>query len=722
MKKESTKKSESQYEQIQRWENQKSTWIKDYEATIRQGKMMRDFLWIPDQQSSTIEKQTKRVKGRSVVEMNWLKTAQGQIESEFMQAAPQVVILPASQETPQELVNIKAGIYRDICYESKADDVNAKCFVDALTIGFSAQEVVVEYEKPGSLKKVLRHRKPKDALMCFWDRNAKDPTKVDGAYAGYEQDESVAYLEQEYPNGDFSMYQNKDTDTAIVTYRYQKNFKRTRWYWVEGFDKQITKKEYDRFVKVDLPALNELAEKRYYANIENRGLDKESMPPFIPVQAPIVKHKETSLDWDIEWICYHQKQILARKTIPIKTLPLIFWPGNTKVVGNHEIALPFVIDATVPQQIYNQTLGQIMDEIYRAFGTRIMANEATIKNKADKWADLSNSMLLTYKVPPNENSMTACPKVETAPSFDPALLGLAQQMQAAIASILGRSPENMGGETNAHDFSSILLRKMAGDSAAGVWYMNAMQALQQIARTDIEWMPFVHDKEQNIRVRGKNGSHTYKKINVQSEDYHPNGQRVIDPKTGMPPIKNDMRSGEFSVEAIGGPSFAMQKLAGIHLMSKLLENPELFPILIDLFGEQLPFEWGNELSNRAKIAGLVNGKVVAHDEGKEYQPPPPTAKEKLAALGAVADIIDKKSVIAQAEAKTASAKIGAVGDLIESQEKLTTAISDSVKAFAEAPLPQISSAIEQLEEMSETTSGMIEQIEDQLNQGNATPE
>lgn len=702
---------------INNFEADKNDFYRYYQQTIKQAQMMENFTLIPDKQSSFMEKQTKRVKGRHVSEINKIKMVQSQIESEYMQAAPQAIILPGSKNTPQKIVNIKAGKYRDDWYESKGDWVSAKCFWDSLITGYSAIEWVNVQEKPGSSDRCLRLQKPKNCLTAYFDKFARKPNKEDGNFCGYDYTVSVDFAKNEWPDADWNDYKHPRIESATINRRYEKRYKRQMFYTVRGFDKPIEKKDYDDFVKTHLPALNKLAKERYESNVPSIEALGGTSEPYIPLVAPEVLKKEKTVDWDVWMIHYHKKQILEEEKLPIKSFPMKFWPGNVKEVDNQEIAMAFGIDATVPQQIFNQTISTIQDQISRAPGAKIFAARGAVRNNMQGWADQSNTILGVYDIPPGETALSAKPSMESAPSFDPQLLAVVEKMEQLITSVLGRNAENMGGESNAHDFGAILLRKMAGDSGAGVWYMGALMTLGSTTETWLEWAPHVYNRERVIRLRNKDNTHDYETINSPKIEFDKNNQMILDKISGMVPIENDMSSGEFSVHAIGGPSFAMQKLASMQLMQKMmLEQPQWQSILGDLFGEDLPFEWGPVFSQRFKTAGFLNPQVQAKDEGEDYQSPPPTAEQKLQELAAVVEAITQKAKLATAHADIAKAKSEVITSAIDVQKETVTAIGDSVKAFAEAPDASIAEAIKTLEDLSNANDEMLDQLEDVMTQ------
>lgn len=702
---------------VNNFEAEKNDWNRYYQQTIKQARMMENFTLMPDKQSSFIEKQTKRIKGRHVSEINKIKMVQSQIESEYMQAAPQAIILPGSKNTPQKIVNIKSGKYRDDWYESKGDWISAKCFWDSLITGYSAIEWVNVQEKPGSSDRCLRLEKPKNSLNVFFDKFARKPNKEDGNFCGYEFTVSVDFAKNEWPDADWDDYKNPRIESAVITRRYEKRYKRQMFYTVRGFDKPIEKKDYDDFVKNHLPALNKLAQERYEANIPVIEAIGGTVEPFIPLIAPEILRKDKTLDWDVWMIHYHKQEILEEEKLPIKSFPLKFWPGNVKEVDDQEIAVPFGLDATVPQQIFNQTVSAIQDQISRAPGARIFAARGAVRNNMQNWADMSNTILGVYDIPPGETAVSAKPSMESAPSFDVNLLAIVEKMEQLITSVLGRSAENMGGESNAHDFGAILLRKMAGDSGAGVWYMGALMTSASVTETWLEWAPHIYNRERIIRIRNKDNTHDYETINSPRIEFDEKNQLILDKISGMVPIENDMTFGEFSVHAIGGPSFAMQKLASIQLMQKLmLEQPQWQSILGDLFGEELPFEWGPVFSQRFKTAGFLNPEVQAQDEGEDYQPPPPTVTEKLQALAGFAELKTQEAKLVTAKADIIKAKSGVINSAVDVQKETVTAIGDSVKAFAEAPSASIAEAIQTLEDLSDANDEMIDELEDAITQ------
>ncbi len=84
-------------------------------------------------------------------------------------------------------------------------------------------------------------------------------------------------------------------------------------------------------------------------------------------------------------------------------------------------------------------------------------------------------------------------------------------------------------------------------------------------------------------------------------------------------IENTLEGGDFDVEIDAGPSFAVQKSEALEFFQQTLQaSPQVFPLIADLWAENLDIEKRQQVIERFKT--MVPPEILAKEEGK---PPPP---------------------------------------------------------------------------------------------------
>lgn len=687
-------------------------WYAYYDDANELGDRMRKFLYEGGGQWDSKTKEDNQRRFKRTFENNSVRSIQTQLESEMRDSAPEALLIAAHENIPTEIIETKVGLYREDCYQSNTPYVYTQAFTNQMDLGYGAIRLVAKQENPRSFNCVLRYKPVRDATVCWFDPSADDICKQDGDGCGFSEDVSLSKLERIYPDKDFTKDLSENGKCVKVRHAYVKCYQALTWCrLINGHE--MTLSEYNKRKK-KLEKINKDREKQYKKEVKRMredGVQEEFIPKFVPVEMPEIVKRLKSLDnYKLMHVIRTSSYILDRSYLPITRFPLHFVPGNVKWSSGKEKPLPFCVDAMTPQQLLNTTISQIMDSVDRAIGSRWVAPDPAVRSRIGQWARQGENMILTYDAimtgSGQANWEMARPTLETAPAVDQTLLMVYQQCQADIRMTLGRSAESTGEESNTETYGGIMLRRMASDAASGVITLNLMAAIAETAKTYLEWMPFVYDNERNIKIRGEDGTHKYKTINEITGEMDMYQEYLV---------KNDMRQGEFTIEAHGGPSFAMQRLAGIHLLMQLMaQDPELKSISYDLLFKELPFAYGTELGRRAKETGLVNPIIVAQEKGEEPQPPQPTEEQKIEQAKVHIEALKQLVALRGVEQKDREYIIKGLQSVLDLQSDTVTALATEAKAFGMAPLPQINQTMQQTEGMLTNQGAFLQTQEKNL--------
>ncbi len=198
---------------------------------------------------------------------------------------------------------------------------------------------------------------------------------------------------------------------------------------------------------------------------------------------------------------------------------------------------------------------------------------------------------------------------------------LLQQFQRGsqdIREILGFS-ENEA--LQGHDMSGKARRerKLEGSMSCYVWFDNLNQAIEQGGRVVLDLLPVIAGEEERHMIvskpDGRTEPITLNKITGQDE----NGNNLRD---------NQLDTEDYDVEIDTGPSFAVQKEVALEFMQQTLAaNPQVFPLIADLWAKNLDVQFMKQISDRFKT--LVPPEILAKEEGKPPPPKQPNPQEQM---------------------------------------------------------------------------------------------
>jgi len=157
-------------------------------------------------------------------------------------------------------------------------------------------------------------------------------------------------------------------------------------------------------------------------------------------------------------------------------------------------------------------------------------------------------------------------------------------------------------------------RKLEGSMSAYVYFDNMNQAVEQGGRVVNDLLPYIIGKDERTMVISKKDGKT-DSIVVNQKD-----------KDGT--IKNDLGDGDFDVEIDSGPAFAVQKEIALEFFQETLAaNPQVFPLIADLWASQLDIQFMPQVKERLK--NMVPPQILAKEEGKAPPPPQPDPQAEM---------------------------------------------------------------------------------------------
>lgn len=526
---------------------------------------------------------------------------------------PDLMVRSLTGKSTQKQIDLRADLVRTISYQSQNDLVYQTAFRSSLMMGYGAFEICLDYESPKSFNQVVKFELIPDATRTSFDPTAMKPHKGDGNFCArqyvYTKEEFYATYPHVMNAVSYSDprslldFQWETRDTIVVCKYTRKEWFPVRLYLLSD-GQTVTEDEWED-MQEDIKMQTDLAD------------SSQVVGDIIRKIIPEVVGERMSKDYKIRQYVLTQNQIIEFTDWPSKYLPLIFVDGDSNFINGQQYTRSFIHEAKDAQKFVNYVGSEVAAEIKNRRREQWMGTPDNIKGNEQMWRnpELQSGILIAQPDPKTGAMPQKMPPWEISQS-------LLQQYQRGcqdMREILGFSEnEALAG----HDMSGKARRerKLEGSMSAYVWFDNLNQAIEQGGRVVLDLLPvIVGENERHMIVSksdGRTESITLNKIVGQTDD----GKKIRD---------NELDGGDYDVEIDTGPSFAIQKDMAIEFLQQTIAaNPQVFPLIADLYAKNLDVQFMPQIAERFK--SLVPPEILAKEEGKPPPPKQPNPQEMMA--------------------------------------------------------------------------------------------
>ncbi len=585
-------------------------WDGYFQENITRGKDDMNFV-LRDQWSAVERSEFNRL-FKPAMQFNKCYDPIKKILAEQRQNKPDLMVRSLNGNSSQKQIDMRADLVRSISYQSQNDLVYQTAFRQALLMGFGGFEIDLEYENFKSFNQVIRYNLIPEISRVSMDPTAMKPHKGDGNYCSRQ----YVYAKEEF-------YSTFPWITNPVSYSDPRSLLDFQW---ETRDQIVvckySHKEYFP-VKVLLlsngQSVTEDEWEEMQEEIEMRNQlasTSQVVGEMIRKQNPQIYGERQSKDYKIRQYLLTQNQIIKFTDWPSKYLPIIFVDGDSNYINGQQYTKSFIHEAKDAQKFINYVGSEIAAEIKNRRREQWIGTPDNILGNEQMWRnpELQNGILIA-KPDPKTGAM---PQKMQQWELSQSLLQQYQRGSQDIREIIGFS-ENEA--LQGHDMSGKARRerKLEGSMSAGVWFDNLNQAIEQGGRVVLDLLPVIAGEQERhmvlTKADGRTEPFTLNKIVGQDEDDEVMRDNVLD-------------GGDYDIEIDTGPSFAVQKDVALEFFATTIaQNPQVFPLIADLWASQLDLQQMPQIKERLK--SMVPPEIIAKEEGKPPPPPQPNPQAQM---------------------------------------------------------------------------------------------
>lgn len=543
------------------------------------------FCFDEDGQWDDIAKRRREGKPRYTI--NQVAAAVNEVVGNYRQNQIEMKALPEQDQGKDEAETYN-GLMRAIFANQNAEVTRDTTFKGITVSGFAAARVLNQYSQANPFEQDIDLEPIYGAIDTVWfDPKAKHMTGKDGDYVFEVATISRDEFTERWPNATMTTW----TDAAVG------NLQSSDWF-CGGQRSNIRIADYyvKESIRVSKTLLSDgsIMMTDDYVEVADELRDKG---------IEFVEAKEVDSFKVMHYKMSGSEILEAPIELPTSRLPII------RCLGYHEFRdgklhyRGIVRNAKDAQRVYNYATSANIEAYALAPKQKVMATKKMIAGHDSTWQTLntSNSPILTYT--PDPEAPDGKPIPFHAIGGSPELVQQAQQAAMDVQATIGRRSPTMGESATDRSGRAILALQRQDDAVTFELLDNLAIFWQQVAEVVMDMIPAVYDTERQFMILGDDGQTQVVTLN----------QTVKDDQTGKEVRKFDT-SRRYRIKATVGPAFETKRSEIVNVLSTLMQDPELKPLVGDLFAKNLDFPMADEMTKRIRKIQLKNGIVEPNEE------------------------------------------------------------------------------------------------------------
>lgn len=574
-----------------------------------------------------------------------------QVSGDWRKASPTVEVIPDDNDASPEIADIFDGIIRQIEYKCLGAQIYSWGLECAARCGIGHWRLGTRYAEGDTFDQEAYIERIVDPLSVTWAAGAIRLDRSDAKRCHVADMVPRAEFETKYKGFSVSDFPSDSDDGSLFWSRGDFVRVASR-YWIEMKTHTVALLWDGRVVVV-----------------------KEGTKPGGQVMR--VRKVETPC-------VYHQMMsgndfLSDKEKLPGKYIPIVPVIGEEVAVDGRIIRRGIVRTLKDPQRLYNIALSANAEIIGAQPKAPFVGPFGSFKGLEKYWgaANKVNLPFLPFN-PDKELPNGGRPERSQPPMASPAVLDQMRLANEDMNAVTGIYPAALGQKSNETSGVAIEARQREADTGTFVYFDNANVAIKRTGEIIVDMIQAVYDGQRQVPVMSRDGEEGKVWINK-----------------GLPgnEILNDITAGRYNAKIKPGPNYATAVEQAKAALSELMQNPQIAPVIGDLYVEHLDIPGGEKIAERLRRAM-----------------PPQLLGEQPQQQDPMQEIMQRLTVM-EAEAKTAKTKAEAydkeqsgIGKEIDNQAKAA-----SLQAFGPEPPAHVQKEADRQFQSQEADKGRFAQ-------------
>ncbi len=522
--------------------------------------------------------------------------------ADIMLRTPNLQIMP-DEDVPVQAAQVRSAIIKDISLNSGAKRIYQNAFGQSTIGGFSGWRLGTEYI-PGTFIQEIKIYDCDDPNKYYWAIDAKHPNKIDGMYAGFKMRTSrKRFRDMHGRDIESQIGTTAITEDSTMAFADDDSITEVFDYEREGYKSTIYK----------LSDGSEVDEKGFEQLEKIKIEGKKSRAIFKDGNIITVLQKRSETRWKIKQTHIAGDFILNDENIekeyfPSEDLPIIFLDQKSYFTKQgQQITRSFFKDVKDAQKYLNYLKTQSAYLMKVSRYDQFMAPRKCVASPdvAQMWRDPSVVQgALVY----DETPSGLKPEQIRPGELSQSLIEEYQTTLMDIQSGTGMYNTQIGEVGNEVSGTAIEARTKRGTKNTYVPYNSLDVAITTTGEIINQMIPKVYDTERSMVLNMPESE--AKRITINKSDEY-----------GLQ-VENDMTQGKYKIRLKPGLSYEGLKEEALLSFQSVLQadrTGQVFPMIADLYAENLPLDNNMEIRNRLRT--MVAPEII--EAGKTGNPLPP---------------------------------------------------------------------------------------------------
>lgn len=529
-----------------------------------------------EQWDSDVQRQ-RTIDVRPALTINHTNTFCRRIENTLKQQRPRIKCHPVA-DADVDKAKVVNGLIRHIETLSNASVAYDSGGTSAIKIGWGYWRIVGEYIDYKSFDQELKIKPIRNTFTVYMDPFAVMPAGEDQQWCLISEVMTRREYKRKYPKAKNTEWRMDAPGDMSLDWESKENIRLAEYFRIHEV-KDVLYQMTDGSTRLgsEMPDAEILDAIQLGIAVDQQG--KKLSRPTTRCQ--------------VEWYRLNGKEVVEKKILPGKYIPVIRCEGNVLDVNGRVKRKGMVKDLMDPARMYNYWRTAQTEEIALAPKAPWIAYEGVIEGH-EEWqsANTKSYSVLVGKAVKGPNGETLpLPQRQSPAQVSAGFVEAAQGAERDLMSVAGMPTEDPALVARVVSGNKALQRKQGmADLTHWHYYDNQTLAIMWTGIILLDLIPYYYDTKRQQRIIGDDGIPQMVTLNDKTKD------------NGVWLVKNDMTTGRFDVVMDTGPGYATKREEGAEQMLELLGTP-LAEVVVktgaDVVLRNMDFNGADILADRA---------------------------------------------------------------------------------------------------------------------------
>lgn len=339
------------------------------------------------------------------------------------------------------------------------------------------------------------------------------------------------------------------------------------------------------------------------------------------IEPPQIKNTRESVRNQIKWCKITAAEVLDRKDVPGKYIPVIKVSGTELTMPDGKIRLSGAIEPGMDaQRLHNFSVAGYIEHVALAPRSPWIAEEGQVEGYEQDYADANRKpiTLLKYASQALDGHLLPAPQRTPPAGIPPGWQGMLQNTEHGVEAAFGMYGPSVGA--TSQEKSGIALKEQKAQGAVGQFHFpdNLARSIQHCGRILIDWIPVYMDTAEIARVLGEDGEQKNVKLNPEMTQARAMEMDEFGKEIG--PIYN-LGVGKYDVTVSTGPSYTAKRQEAVDTQTQIISSaPNLLPVIGDILFENMDAPGSDKIAERLKAMLPPEIQRLESEENKDVDP------------------------------------------------------------------------------------------------------